>query len=258
MRKVFLWYISAGITSLLWVFSADYRIVFSILLLMHIPVFVWGIVDLRNNFFCKALFHKKGEKHLCALTFDDGPDPRCTPVVLDLLDKYKFKATFFLIASNVLKYPDLTREILSRGHVIGCHDLTHSLNCNFRFSNQMFREIGEAQSIIEAATGKKPRFYRPPVGLSNPHLQTALNRLHMQCIGWSSSVGDAGNRRKNTFRKFYSMSSPGTVLLLHDTLPVSSHADSFFTELEHLFIKITDDNIKSVPVDVLFSEKAYL
>lgn len=258
MRKDIFWYISISAALILWFLIPQYRLLFLILVLLHIPVFIWGIIDLRNCFFCKSLCHKKGEQKLLALTFDDGPDPKCTLQVLDLLDKYNLKATFFLVASNVLKYPDIAREIVRRGHVAGCHDLTHSLNCNFRFGSKMIREIGEAQSVIESVIGKKTRFYRPPVGLSNPHLGGALKKLNMQCVGWSSSVRDAGNRRLKTFRNFYLMSRPGSVILLHDTMPVDSHKGVYFTELEKLFKKITDDNYTSVSVDKLFSETPYL
>jgi peptidoglycan/xylan/chitin deacetylase (PgdA/CDA1 family) len=234
-----------------------YRVITSLLLVLHIPIVIWGVINLRTGFFCKVLFRKKGEKHLLALTFDDGPDPNCTPYVLDLLDKYNLKATFFVVGAKAQNYPELCKEIIRRGHVIGCHDLNHSLTSNFRLSKQMTREIGVAQAIIESIINKKTLLYRPPVGLSNPHLRTALSTLQMKCIGWSSSVGDAGNRRPHTFKKFCSMSRPGAVVLLHDVLPKSEHKELFFKELEKLFTQIQQDNFSSVTVDKLFSEQAY-
>jgi peptidoglycan/xylan/chitin deacetylase (PgdA/CDA1 family) len=257
MSKDTQWAISLCIFFLLWLLFPIYRVITTITLLLHIPIVIWGVVNLRNGFFCKVIFQKKGEKHLLALTFDDGPDPACTPIVLDLLDKYNFKGTFFVIGAKAEIYPELCKEIIQRGHVIGCHDLNHSITSNFRLSKQMTREIGVAQAIIESIIDKKPLLYRPPVGLSNPHLRSALTTLQMKCIGWSDSVGDAGNRRSHTFKYFYLMSKPGSVLLLHDVLPKPEHKELFFKELEKLFVQIQEDNFSSVTVDNLFSEQAY-
>jgi peptidoglycan/xylan/chitin deacetylase (PgdA/CDA1 family) len=257
LSKDTLWSISSGILFLLWLFFPAHRIITSTILLLHIPVVILGVINLRFGFFCKALFHKKEERHLLALTFDDGPDPNCTPHVLDLLDKYNFKATFFVVGTKAQQHPELCKEIVKKGHVIGCHDLNHSITSNFRLSKQMTREIKIAQKIIESIIDKKPLFYRPPVGLSNPHLRTALKTLQMKCIGWSRSVGDAGNRRVHTFRNFYSMSKPGSVILLHDVLPVPEYKEIFFKELEILFAQIQKKNFSSVTIDRLFSEQAY-
>lgn len=257
MSKDKVWALSFGLSFLLWVIFPQYRIFFTVILLMHIPVLIWGIIDLRNCFFCKAYFHKAGENKQLALTFDDGPDPNCTPKVLDLLDKYDFHATFFVIAEKAERYPEICQEIVKRGHTIGCHDLNHSFLSNFRFTKQMTREIGTAQQIIKSIIGKTPLLYRPPVGLSNPHLRRALRELNMKCIGWSSSVRDAGNRRIHTFRYFHLMARPGSVILLHDVLPKPGTEELYFMELEKLFIQIQQDNLTSVTVDMLFQEDAY-
>jgi len=258
MSKDQIWALSLFCFFILWLLFPVYRVVFSLILLMHFPVFVWGIIDLRNGFFCKALCHKANEKQRVALTFDDGPDPDCTPQVLELLDKFSFKATFFVIASKAESNPELCKEIIARGHVIGCHDLNHSITDNFRLYKQMIRDIGTAQKIIEIIIDKTPVFYRPPVGLSNPHLRKALADLQMKCIGWSSSVRDAGNRRPHTFKHFHLMARPGSVILLHDILPKQELKVSYLRELENLFIKIKQMGLTSVTVDNLFAEKAYL
>jgi peptidoglycan-N-acetylglucosamine deacetylase len=115
-----------------------------------------------------------------------------------------------------------------------------------------------AQKIIETLIGRAPRFYRPPVGLSNPHLRKALINLQMKCVGWSSSVRDAGNRHPHTFKHFHLMARPGSVILLHDVLPKLELKDLYFVELEKLFIQIRKKGLTSVTVDKLFTEEAYL
>ena len=85
-----------------------------------------GSLHIRWNFFMKAL-HKnpKVDGELIAITFDDGPHPEFTPKAMKLLKKYNAKATFFCIGKNAEKYPELVRNILSEGHVIGNHSYSH-------------------------------------------------------------------------------------------------------------------------------------
>jgi peptidoglycan/xylan/chitin deacetylase (PgdA/CDA1 family) len=224
---------------------------------MHIPLFIWGIFNIRLSFFCETLCSKKNEKKSLALTFDDGPDPAITPDILDLLDKYNLKATFFMIAKNVLLHPQLAQEVSKRGHTIACHDLNHDLTTNFRMTKKMLSDISEAQKIIQNTTGKKPLLYRPPVGLTNPHLRVALKKLNMTCIGWNKSVKDAGNRRSFTFKNIPGLASPGAVILLHDTMPDVDKKDEFLFNLKILFGNIKEEGYLSVGVDTFFSIKAY-
>jgi peptidoglycan-N-acetylglucosamine deacetylase len=257
MSKDTLWAISLGSFFVFWLVFPALRTIFSVILLLHIPLIILGIKNLQYNFFCKALCHNSNEKSSIAITFDDGPDPICTPSVLNLLDLYNCKATFFIIAEKALKHPEICKEIIRRGHVIGCHDLNHSITANFRFFKQMYYEITKAQQMISGIIDKTPLFYRPPVGLSNPHLRKTLSKLNMKCIGWSSSVQDAGNRRIHTFKNFHLMARPGSVVLLHDILPIPELKEQYLKELERLLEKVKANNLKGVTVETLFHEKAY-
>ncbi|HMA63623.1 MAG TPA: polysaccharide deacetylase family protein, partial [Chitinispirillaceae bacterium] len=194
----------------------------------------------------------------CALTFDDGPDPTCTPQVLALLKKFNYHATFFIIAEKALKHPDICRVIVEHGHTIACHDLHHAYTSNFRMLKKMTYEIGQAQSIIASICGLKPRFYRPPIGLSNPHLRTALEKNAMICIGWSRSANDAGNRLRSSFAHFVSLPGDGAVILLHDVLPVPAYKTEYLSSLEAMMRRLQAEQFEVVTVDKLFSEKPYL
>ncbi|NLD94419.1 MAG: polysaccharide deacetylase family protein [Fibrobacter sp.] len=258
MRKDYIWSITLLISFLFWLTVPSYRLFFSYIIFIHVIVLYCGIRYLSFNFFLKSLCKKGDAKKQCALTFDDGPDPACTPQVLDLLDKYNFKATFFLIADRVLRHRELCTMIAARGHTIACHDLHHAYTSNFRRSKKMTSEIGQAQSIIALICGLKPRFYRPPVGLSNPHLRTALEKNSMICIGWSRSANDAGNRLRSSFSHFVSLPADGAVILLHDVLPVAAYKNEYFSSLEAMLRRLQAERFDVVTVDKLFSEKPYL
>ncbi len=243
---------------LLWAIFPQYRVFSLTLLLMHIPVLIWGIIDIRNSFFCQAFCHKNGEQSSLALTFDDGPDPEITPEILDLLKKFGYTATFFLIAKRAERYPDLVKRIIDEGHTIACHDLDHRYTCNFRLTAAMVRDISAARDILKKISGKTVQLYRPPVGLTNPHLNTALKKLNMECIGWSGSVRDGGNRFPKTFHLIPELARPGSVILLHDTVPVPEYKSDFLIQLENLFISIQEKKLRTASLQSLFSLQPYL
>ncbi|MES1202533.1 MAG: polysaccharide deacetylase family protein, partial [Pseudomonadota bacterium] len=96
-----------------------------------------------------------------ALTFDDGPDPRWTPAILDILKRHHLKATFFLIGENAVAHPDLVRRIFDEGHEIGNHSFTHP-NMAHTGPARIRLELAACQRAIEAITGRSTRLFRPP------------------------------------------------------------------------------------------------
>jgi peptidoglycan/xylan/chitin deacetylase (PgdA/CDA1 family) len=152
-----------------------------------------------------------------ALTIDDGPDPVVTPQVLDILDRFHAKATFFCIGNKVAQHPDLCREIIRRGHAIENHSQQHRHYFSLLGMGGFTREIQTAQDTLFSITGVRPKFFRAPAGLRNPFLQPVLSRLGLRLVSWSvrgfdTQVKDA-EKVKN---KLLSGLRPGAILLLHD------------------------------------------
>jgi cellulose synthase/poly-beta-1,6-N-acetylglucosamine synthase-like glycosyltransferase/peptidoglycan/xylan/chitin deacetylase (PgdA/CDA1 family)/spore germination protein YaaH len=109
-----------------------------------------------------SLYHQgAGGEHEVALTFDDGPDPTWTPMVLDILKRYNLKATFFLVGSQAEQYPDLVRRIVNEGHLVGNHTYTHS-NLAAISPEQVRIELNATQRLIESITGRSTTLFRPP------------------------------------------------------------------------------------------------
>lgn len=152
-----------------------------------------------------------------ALTIDDGPDPLVTPQVLDLLDRYGARATFFCIGDKAARYPELCREIVRRGHAVENHSQHHRHHFSVMGPRGMTREIQAAQDTLAAITGQRPLFFRAPAGLRNPFLDPVLTGLGLRLASWSARGFDTrvGNAAQVTTRLLRGLTA-GTILLLHD------------------------------------------
>ena len=111
--------------------------------------------------YASIVHFEKAEPHEVALTFDDGPDPKYTPQILDILRQYGAQATFFVIGRNAENHPDLVRRILKEGHEIGNHTYTHP-NLSEAKSEQITLELNATQRLIEWLTGRSTILLRPP------------------------------------------------------------------------------------------------
>jgi peptidoglycan/xylan/chitin deacetylase (PgdA/CDA1 family) len=124
-----------------------------------------------------------------AVTFDDGPNPAITPKLLDLLDRYNARATFFLIGRFVRECPDLVREISARGHLIGNHTETHPM-LFWLSPSEIQVELRLCYTAIANVLGAPPKFFRPPFGVRNPFLASAARALDMRVVMWTLLPGD--------------------------------------------------------------------
>ncbi|MBP1150914.1 MULTISPECIES: polysaccharide deacetylase family protein [Methylocaldum] len=160
---------------------------------------------------------ERAERKEIALTFDDGPDIETTPKVLDLLDRYQAKASFFCIAARAEKYPELVRDIVSRGHRIENHTYRHAHTFALSAVGGFKAEIGRAQAALTALTGASPRYFRAPVGMRNPWLQPVLSSLDLTLVSWTRRGYDAvfGDPQK-IVRRLSKNLRGGDILLLHD------------------------------------------
>ena len=152
-----------------------------------------------------------------ALTIDDGPDPVVTPQVLDVLEAYGQRATFFCIADRVAAHPELAREIVARGHSIQNHTAQHRHNFSLLGPRGYAREIVRAQQMLEAVTGEQPTCFRAPAGLRNPFLAPVLHRLGLVLVSWTRRGFDT--READPARVLARLCkdlAPGDILLLHD------------------------------------------
>ena len=152
-----------------------------------------------------------------ALTIDDGPDPQITPQVLELLDRFGGKATFFCIGERVAAHADLAREIVRRGHHIENHTQRHHLHFSALGSPAMRREVLQAQATIAAVVGESPRYFRAPAGLRNPFLERILRAAGLQLVSWTRRGFDTvTSDPKRVLARLTRNMRAGDILLLHD------------------------------------------
>lgn len=152
-----------------------------------------------------------------AITIDDGPDPEVTPLVLDILDRYRAKATFFCIGRLAARHPELCREIVRRGHEIENHSQSHNWYFSLLDPWTIHREVHEAQTLLTKLGGRPPRFFRATAGLRNPELEPVLAHCGLQLCSWSKRGFDTQvNDADAVFHSLVRDLRGGDILLLHD------------------------------------------
>jgi peptidoglycan/xylan/chitin deacetylase (PgdA/CDA1 family) len=160
------------------------------------------------------------------LTFDDGPDEKVTPRVMDALEGVGARGTFFVLGERVLEHPELTREIEERGHELALHGMTHYRHDALSAADAKV-ELTEGASALESTLGHRPRWYRPPFGRSSPELAAACGELDLELVYWTSWGHDweplsAARIAGKVGRDL----SPGAIVLLHDSALYAERDDA--------------------------------
>ena len=173
----------------------------------------WGAFHPRSRLFGPIIRNAGAE---CALTFDDGPNPRVTPRLLALLDKYEVPATFFVLGKYVSEYSGLTAEIAARGHVIGNH--TYSHRSLVFFSRQgIVDELNRCDEAVFRATGNRTTCARPPYGFRGPQFFAAARTVGLlQIVMWSVNGHDWKLQPESAMRRRLEKVGAGDIVLLHD------------------------------------------
>jgi peptidoglycan/xylan/chitin deacetylase (PgdA/CDA1 family) len=223
--------------------------------------FIWGFIAwflliLSGSFFIQANYHLKAltkvktVKKVVAITFDDGPSS-FTKEVLDILDKHNALATFFCVGKNVEKETALFKSIIEKGHSVGNHTYSHSKDIGFSKTKTVITEIEKTDEVIEKYSGSKPKYYRPPFGVTNPRIARALNKTQHEVIGWNiRSLDTFIHDETKIYNRIVRQIKPGSIILLHDT------SERSVSVLERLLIHLDSINYRSVTVDELLKEKS--
>jgi peptidoglycan-N-acetylglucosamine deacetylase len=152
-----------------------------------------------------------------AITIDDGPDPRVTPRVLDLLDERGVKATFFCIGERVQRCAELAREMVHRGHAVENHSQRHLNHFSLLGPRGLVAEVERAQDTIGITTGQHPLFFRAPAGFRSPFLDPVLSRLGLRLASWTRRGFDTVRASpESVLGKLTRGLAARDILLLHD------------------------------------------
>ncbi|WP_366517954.1 polysaccharide deacetylase family protein [uncultured Mitsuokella sp.] len=151
--------------------------------LLFVGLLSWGVFDIRLGYFIPTLYHlKDSQKRQGVLTFDDGPT-ELTPLFLDLLKQYEAKAIFFCIGRQIAQYPQIVQRIKEEGHLIGNHTYSHIPQNCFASTAAMTQEIQQTDALL-AQLGIVTPYFRPPYGVTNPHIAKAAKRMGKIVVGW--------------------------------------------------------------------------
>ncbi|QBK24640.1 polysaccharide deacetylase family protein [Ureibacillus thermophilus] len=152
-------------------------------------------------------------KKKVALTFDDGPHSKVTMQILDTLDKYGAKATFFMLGKQVEKNKNIANEVLNRGHEIGNHTYNHPVLTK-QSTSQVIWQVDHTSQIIYDVTGEYPTVFRPPYGASN---QTVKSLVDIPVVLWTIDTYDWKYRDSNKILPFVQANlHDGAIILMHD------------------------------------------
>lgn len=153
------------------------------------------------------------------LTFDDGPNAAFTPKALDALDALGAKAIFFVIGENARAEPELLREIVARGHVVGNHSDTHPWLTEID-EDAVMGELSRCQDAVAAALGAPPVYFRPPYGAQSAMVRRVARRLGLETILWASEAGEYARREAMSGSEIAAALgaslSADQIVLLHD------------------------------------------
>jgi peptidoglycan/xylan/chitin deacetylase (PgdA/CDA1 family) len=186
-------------------------------LALALGVIAWGVFNVNSSLWAPTLWGGAEGSKSVALTFDDGPDEDFTPQVLAVLHEKNVKAAFFCVGTRARLSPDLVKQIVREGHLLGNHSFTHAMWINFGRHNRLRDEIQQCGAAIQDAAGVTPTLYRAPHGFKNPALGDVLRELGMTAVGWQIRGFDAvDGDAARIARRIVDGARPGGVIAMHD------------------------------------------
>lgn len=176
---------------------------------MRIPSHL--LQTLFPSIYCR--FHEKN--NYLYLTYDDGPNPETTEVLLERLQHHGIRATFFVKGLNVKQYPSLLEKIASHCHTIGNHSYSHP-SMFFKTRYEILEEIQRTNILIQDIIGYQPQYFRPPYGHISPSLIRSVRDLKMKLVLWSFDTRDFKRTIQTLTKiKLHNIKN-GDIILCHD------------------------------------------
>lgn len=205
----------------------------------------------KSQLYGRTFIGTPGHGRKLALTFDDGPNPACTPALLEVLERYHVRATFFMIGQWVMMEPVLAREVQSAGHEVGNHTFTHP-NLALQRRARVREELHKCEVALDGA-GVNNRFnlFRPPYGARRRATLTTARSMGLVPVNWSVTGYDwmrttAMRVQQHVNRQLHG----GDVLLFHDGGHLGLGADRMHTvqAVDALVPRLRDEGFEFVTI----------
>lgn len=179
---------------------------------------IWGVSDIKLQMFVNSFNNNPKALNKFAITFDDGPNKQNTIKILDILEKYNAKASFFLIGENIEQNRDIAKKIHDKGHLITNHSYYHKNSFPYSSKKNIINEIEQTQAILKEITGKRNKYFRPPFGVTNTNIAKAIKDVNLKVIGWNIRTFDTKRsiKKETILKKVKNKLKSGDIILLHD------------------------------------------
>lgn len=191
-----------------------------------------------------------------ALTFDDGPSPKTTPQVLEILAKHGAKACFFVMGRKAQAHPQLLREIVAAGHELGLHGYEHDRLFSLRGTRYVQHDIARTRDAIEAAGVPTTRWFRPPIGFVSHLTAWGARAAEVTLVGASTRAldGFAGAKGERVAARLVSGATPGAVLALHDASEHDDYVPASIEALPSLLAATAERRLSCVTLSALMGD----
>ena len=191
---------------------------------------------------------KKKNRKAVALTFDDGPSPKTTPIALELLKKYNAKGTFFMVGHAVEGNEEIVKQVVAEGHQIGNHSWDHPVLTKISLEKAK-SQINDTTAALKKASGLDVHIMRPPYGAINETIQAAVDQSF---ILWDVDTLDWKNRNTASIMKEVKKAQPGSIILMHDVHQTTIDA------LPLILQYLTEQGFEMVTIEELMGDQLEL
>jgi peptidoglycan/xylan/chitin deacetylase (PgdA/CDA1 family) len=225
--------------------------VYAIVALCYCSILFYGCYYIGSGFFIKVICAAATHEKIIAISFDDGPSAY-TPQFLQVLNEHRVKATFFCIGKNIKGNEPVLSAISRQGHLIGNHSFSHDFWFDLLSPKKMKADLQAADEAILAVSGRRPKLFRPPYGVTNPTVKKVIMEGGYIPVGWNVRSMDTVNKdEQKLLRKVVSRIKPGAIFLFHDTSPVT------LSIIPQFIKQVKDNGYQIVPLDKMLNLQPY-
>jgi peptidoglycan/xylan/chitin deacetylase (PgdA/CDA1 family) len=219
-------------------------------LVAYVALVLAGVFVVRLRVFADAVVRAPRGATGVALTFDDGPHPRWTARVLEILAGRNAKATFFVIGRKAEAHPEVLRAIVAGGHSVGLHSHGHDRLFALRGSRRVRADLEQGIAAIAKITGRRPLLFRPPIGHTNPVIVRAADALDLTVVGWTIAGRDgiSSARAPDVVTRIRRDLRDGAIVLLHDSPERGDREPAAIAALPAILDAIAAQGLDAVPL----------
>lgn len=215
---------------------------------LYLGLVLAGVLVPRLEMFGDVVWEGPAEAQAVALTFDDGPCPSTTPLVLAELERASARATFFVLGEKAERYPEVVRAIAEAGHELGVHGYRHHWLYAFLPPRDVEADVRRAVQAVEKAAGVRPSWFRPPVGQISPRTAAGAARAGVTLVGWSVRGLDGVRRAApaGVERRVIRGLRNGAIVALHDAAESDDYVPASLDALPRILAAVARHGLRAV------------